>query len=187
MKQQTGSIIAYGFVGLVLSFVAAFAIMWVQAANYGNRTEVEIKKIWSNNQNVLGQYTLKVQEIASVPDMYKEDLRKVMVDVMQARMGKDGSKALFQFFTEQNIPFDSSMYVKIQQVIEAGRNEFQNAQTRLIDVKANYEVQLGELPRSIFLSLTGYPKIDLDVYKPIVAADTHRAFETGVQAPVKLR
>lgn len=187
MKKQQGSIIGYGFIGVILVGIVTLAIMWVKAANYGNRTEVEIKKVWENNQNILGQYTLKVQEIASVPDMYKEDLRKVMVDVMQARMGDGGSKALFQFFKEQNIPFDSSLYTKIQQVIEAGRNEFQTAQTRLIDVKGGYEVKLGTIPDGWFLSLAGYPKIELEKYKPVVAADTHKAFETGVQAPIKLR
>lgn len=190
MKKQNGSAVVVtllSLIGVVIAAAVALVTLWVQAANYGNRSEVEIKKVWENNQNVLGQYTLKVQEIASVPDMYKSDLQGVMVNVMQARMGKDGSKALFQFFKEQNIPFDSSMYTKIQQVIEAGRNEFQTAQTRLVDVKAVYQERLGSIPQGWFLSMAGYPKIDLTLYKPVVASDTQKAFETGVQSPIKLR
>lgn len=188
--KQRGSILlvsVLSILGLIVAGVVTLAVLWVQAANYGNRTEVEIKKIWENNQNVLGQYTLKVQEVASVPAMYKDDLKEVMIGVMQARMGADGSKALFQFFKEQNIPFDSSMYTKIQQVVEAGRNEFQVAQTRLVDVKASYQERLGAIPQGWFLSLAGYPKIDLEKYKPVVASDTRQVFESGVQQPIKLR
>lgn len=190
MKKQKGStavVVLLALIGILTAGAFALGMMWISAANLGNRSEVEIKKVWENNQNVLGQYTLKVQEIASVPAIYKDDLQSVMVNVMQARMGKDGSKALFQFFKEQNIPFDSSMYTKIQQVIEAGRNEFQVAQTRLVDVKAAYEERLGSIPQGLFLHLAGYPKIDLEKYKPVVAGDTRQAFETGVQSAIKLR
>lgn len=189
-NKQRGSAIVialFAIIGLIVAAGIGLVGMYVSAANYGNRAEVEVKKVWENNQNVLGQYTLKVQEIASVPAIYKDDLQSVMVNVMQARMGKDGSKALFQFFKEQNIPFDSSMYTKIQQVIEAGRNEFQVAQTRLVDVKAGYEERLGSIPQGFFLHLAGYPKIDLNAYKPVVADDTRKAFETGVQQAIKLR
>jgi hypothetical protein len=37
------------------------------------------------------------------------------------------------------------------------------------------------------MKLAGYPKVDLSIYKPVVAGDTAKAFETGVQAPTKLR
>ncbi len=37
------------------------------------------------------------------------------------------------------------------------------------------------------LRIAGYPKIDLNKYKPVVAGDTAQAFEKGVQAPIKLR
>lgn len=33
----------------------------------------------------------------------------------------------------------------------------------------------------------GISRVDLNKYKPVVAGDTAKAFETGVQAPVKLR
>lgn len=176
-----------GLLGVVVTVAVVLVIMLVNAANYGNRTEVEIKKVWENNQNILGQYTLKVQEVAQVPAMYKDDLKEVMTSVMTARMGADGSKAMFQWFQEQNIPFDSSMYVKVQQVIEAGRNEFQNAQTRLVDVKGVYETQLGNIPEGWFLKIAGYPKINLADYKPVVAGNTREVFEKGEQAPIQLR
>lgn len=179
----TAVLLIVSAIGLVVALVATL----ISTANYGNRTEEEIKAVWSNNQNILGQYTLKVQEIASIPEMYKNDLKEVVTSSLSARYGDKGSQAGMQWIKEHAINFDSSMYTKIQQVIEAGRNEFQNAQTRLVDVKRGYTVSLGEIPKGWILGLVGYPKIDLAIYKPIVAADTSKAFETGVQAPIKMR
>jgi len=189
MKYQRGSalIVTLSVVGILAAIIIPVVVMLVNAANYGNRTEVEIKKVWENNQNVLGQYTLKVQEIASVPAMYKDDLKDVMTSVMTARMGQDGSKATFQWFKEHNINIDASMYTKIQQTIEAGRNEFQTQQTRLIDIKGTYQTSLGSIPRGWLLSLAGYPKINLAEYQPVVAEDTRAVFKAGVQAPIQLR
>lgn len=176
-----------GLVGVIFMLGALFATAYVTNANYGNKMEVEIKKTWENNQNVLGNYTLKIQEMASVPEMYKNDLKEVMASVMSARMGADGSKAMMQWFKEANIPFDSKLYSKLQQTIEAGRNEFQTNQTRLIDTKGVYETALGNVWQGFWLHTAGYPKIKLEDYKPVVAEGTREAFKTGVQAPILKR
>lgn len=177
-------------VGVLLTIFGVLAMAWVNAANYGNRAEVSLEKVWKNNQNILGQYTIKVQEVASVPEIYKNDLKEIITAEMSGRYGKDGSKANMQWIKERSQNFDNTMYQKIQQVMEAGRNEFQNSQTRLIDEKAVYETELGRiglLSGKFWLSLAGYPKVDLAKYKPIVAKDTQQQFETGVGGPVKLR
>lgn len=173
--------------GILATLVGLGMMSYVSAYNYGNEQEVLIAKVWENNQNVLGQYTLKVQEMAQVPAMYKDDLKDVMTSAMTARMGEGGSKAVVQWFKEQNIPFDSSLYSKLQQVMEAGRNEFQREQTRLVDVKAEYQKNLGYLWRGMWLRIAGYPKLDLSKYQPVVAEDTRQIFKQGSQAPIKLR
>lgn len=173
--------------GLFIAIGIGIAVMYFSASNYAVKAETQLEATWTNNQNILGQYTLKVQEIASVPEMYKNDLKEVLSAEFAGRYGKDGSKATMQWIHERSNNFDSSMYTKIQQVIEAGRNEFQAAQTRLVDEKRAYVTELGTVPRSWFLSMAGFPRVDLNKYKPVVAGDTAKAFETGVQAPVKLR
>lgn len=192
MKQQNGNIsaalaVVLGFVGLVVISLFIAVASYINAANYGNRAERELEAVWSNNQNVLGQYTLKVQEAAQVPEMYKNDLKEVVTAAVQGRYGEGGSRAVMQWLKEANVPFDSKLYVKMQQIIEAGRNQFQTEQTRMIDVKRGYETNLGYVWRGFWLRMAGYPKIDLAKFKPVVAGDTAKAFESGVQAPVKLR
>lgn len=188
MKKQHGSAMVWVIVGIAFAMVALTVITaYISNANYANAAEKQIEATWQNNQNILGQYTLKVQEIASVPEMYKNDLKEVMSAELSSRYGAQGSKASMQWIKEHSVNFDSSMYNKIQQVIEAGRNEFQNAQTRLIDEKRAYETNLGYVWSGFWMRIAGYPKTDLNKYKPVVAADTAKAFETGVQAPIKLR
>lgn len=192
MFKQKGEIGIGLVIGLsvvvIIGLVAFLGIgSYISAANYGNTAEKELEAVWSNNQNVLGQYTLKVQEAAQVPAMYKDDLKEVVTAAVQGRYGADGSKAVMQWLKEANVPFDSSMYTKMQQIIEAGRNQFTTEQTRMIDVKRSYETNLGYVWRGFWLKLAGYPKIDLAKFKPVVAGDTAKAFETGVQAPIKMR
>lgn len=184
---SAGVVALLGVVGLFVAVIIGFAVMYFSASNYGVKAEAQLEATWTNNQNILGQYTLKVQEVASVPEMYKNDLKEVLSAEFTGRYGKDGSKATMQWIRERSNKFDSTLYGKIQQVIEAGRNEFQAAQTRLTDEKRAYVTELGTVPRSWFLSMAGFPRTDLSKYKPVVAGDTAKAFETGVQAPIKLR
>lgn len=192
MSNQKGGVspvlvVVLGMLSILILLAGSVVISYVSASNAGNRMEVSLETTWTNNQNVLGQYTLKLQEVASVPDMYKNDLKEIVSAEMSGRYGAQGSKANMQWIQEHSQNFDSSMYTKIQQVIESGRNEFQNDQTRLLDEKRVYQTQLGSVWTGFWLHAAGYPKVDLAKYKPVVAQDTAKAFETGVQGPVKLR
>ena len=160
---------------------------YVTWANYGNRTEALIKATYSNNENILAEYGQKVAEVAQVPTMYRDDVMKVASAAIQGRYGADGSKAMFQMLREQNPTLDSSMYRQIQQVIESGRNDFQSAQTRLIDVERQYEVERGNVWSGLWIRMAGYPKLDLTKFQPITTDRAKDAFTTGVEKPIQLR
>lgn len=189
MKKQHGSalVATIAVIAIVLSIVGVAFSGFVSARTYAIDQEALIKKVYKNNQNILGTYTNKVREMAQVPDMYAKDLERVMTSVMTARMGNEGSQAVMQWFKEANIPFDSSLYTKLQQVMEAGNNEFQQNQTRLVEVKEDYAANQQYLWRGFWMFVAGYPKINLDDYKIVVAADTAKAFEEGKRDPIKLR
>jgi hypothetical protein len=189
MNKQKGSALVWGIGavvvvgGIMLTTIGSY----ISYANYGNRTEQNIKAAWTDNTNVLGQYTLKVQEAAQVPTMYKDDLKEVVTAALSARYGADGSKAVFQFIKENNVALDPQLYRKIQTIVEAGRNEFQMKQTYLIDQKRSYETALGNVWSGFWLGLAGYPKADLSKYNIVLASDTAEVFERGTQAPIKMR
>lgn len=167
--------------------IAILVGSYVTNYNYGNRTEKKLTAQYTNMENVLGQYSLKVAEAAQVPGMYRDDLKDVATSVMTARQGGDGSKAMMQWFKEHQINIDSAMYTKIQQIIEGGRNKFENTQTHFINTKATYETNLGYLWKGMWLSFAGYPKIDLDAMKIISSSHAVESFETGIDKGVSLR
>lgn len=139
-------------------------------------------------ENVLAQYSQKIQEMIQVPTLYKEDIKEVIQTTMQGRYGKNGSKALFQFIKERNIDFDSSLYKSVQQAIDGGRKDFEFENTKLIDIEQEYKIALGSFYTGMWLRLAGYPKIDLEYFKPISNDYAQDTFKEGKEkGPIKLR
>ena len=186
MKYQKGNglIITLVLVCIVALIGLIGAMSYVSAYNYGNATEVGIKATYENNRNILAQYGQKVQEAAQVPDMYKDDLIKVTTAAIQGRYGPDGSKATMQWLKEQNPTLDAGLYKKIQQIIEAGRNDFQNSQTKLVDQKRSYETASGSFWQGMWLRMAGYPKINLSDYKIISTDRADDAFKAGKESGI---
>lgn len=183
-----GKIAAIGLFALVVIFGGSFVGSYISWANYGNSTEKLIKARYENNQNILAQYGQKVAEVAQVPEMAKNDLKELTTAAISGRYGSDGSKAVFQMIKEQNPTIDGTLYRQIQQVIESGRNDFQTAQTHLIDVRRQYETSLGYVWSGFWLKMAGYPHLNLDTeFKPITTERASQVFSTGIEAPIKLR
>lgn len=185
---KTGVVITLGVLGVLFSIVAICVGSYISAYNLGNRSEQQLKAEYSDMENVLAQYSLKVKEVAQVPDMKTDDLSRVMKEAFTGRYGDGGSKAAFQWIQE-NYPgqVTDQLYVQIQQVMEAGRSKFENRQTKFIDVKRAYETNLGSFWTGTWLSIAGYPKIDLDEMKIISSGHAKKAFETGVDEAIQLR
>jgi hypothetical protein len=175
----TGVIVA-GIVGIV-------GVSYVSAYNTGNRLEATIKATYEDNQNVLAQYSNRIAEAAQVPAMQRDDLKEVVTAALDARYGDEGSRAMFQFIQEQNPTIDSTVYVELQRIIVAGRQDFQNAQTRLIDQKRVYETALGSFWQGTWMNVAGYPKVDLAQYNIVTNARTEEVFTTGQEEAIQLR
>lgn len=188
MKQKGNTLVTVLVVlGIVGTLIVGAIGAYVSNANYGNRAEKQIVAAWEKNENILGQYSLKIAEMAQVPDMQRDDLKEVYRAAMEGRYGDDGSKATFQWLQEQNPQLNAEVYTRLQQTMEAGRNEFRVAQTELIDLKRGYETNLGYVWKGFWLRLAGYPKIDLNKYQAITSEYAQEAFETGVDKGITLR
>jgi uncharacterized protein (UPF0333 family) len=182
-----GLIAGLGFIGLIV-IIALFTIMsYISAANYGNRMENQLLTKVENNQNIYANGTQKIIEIAQVPAMYVDDLTKVTQAAIGGRYGADGSKAVFQMLKEQNPQLDSSMYKKIQQVIESFRDEFQNNQTSMLDIRNTYKTALGTVWQGMWLKFAGYPKTDLSKFDIVTTDKAADAFKTHRDTGVQLR
>jgi hypothetical protein len=174
--------------GIIVGGLSAVGIVsYVSAYNGGNRMERVIEATYEDNQNVLAQYSNRIGEAAQIPAMQRDDLKDVVTAALEARFGEDGSQAMFQFIQEQNPNIDSTVYVELQRIINAGREDFRVAQTRLIDQKRVYETALGTLWGGTWMSVAGYPKIDLDDFGIVTNSRTQDAFNTGLEESIQLR
>lgn len=171
--------------GIVIGLIIIMSVIGMN--NSAVRMEKEIEAQYKQNQNSRSQLVNSVAEAAQVPDMYKDDFKEVVLGAMEGRYGKDGSKATFQWIQEHQINFDSSLYGKIQQMIDAGRARFAHEQELLIDKKRMYETKLETFPSGFVLSMLGFPKIDMDKFKIVTSMDNERVFAEGKEGPMKLR
>lgn len=179
---------------IVLGTIVAFIIMlgltvfatYVKYHNVGVQYEQKLEATWQENKVVLNTYTTKVQEVAQVPTMYKNDLQDIVEATFQGRYGQDGSKAMFQWIQEKNMNLDPQLYRQIQQVMESGRNDFQTSQKVLVDVKRSYQTQLDMFWSGMWLGFAGYPKVEMDKYKIVVLKDVDSKFNSGEDSVIKL-
>lgn len=177
----------FSIFGVIALIIGILAYSYISNYNYGNSIEKQIQAKWENNENILAGYSKKIAEMAQVPAMYRDDLSELYKEAMSGRYGEDGSNAMWQWLKEQNPQLDSSLYQSLQQTIQAGRNEFTVNQTSLVDVKRQYETNLGYLWKGMWLRIAGYPKINLEDYKIITNNHARNAFETGSEEAIELR
>lgn len=179
----------------LIAVIAAVALLggfvlvnYSNAVKMGTDAESQLEATYGNNKNILAQYTLKVKEAASVPTMATEDLTKVMEAALEGRYGENGSTAVMQWIKE-SYPgqVDPVLYRNLQTIIEAGRTEFKDNQTKLLDQKRVYTNDLNYVWSGFWLKMAGYPKVNIAKYNIVTTAATEEVFKSGADTPVTLR
>ncbi len=185
---STGAKVAIVIFGLFFSFVFIAGCTTYSKYNSLVSYEEGLKAQYKQNQNNYDNMWKKFKEATQVPAMYADDLKKVYDGAIQARYGKEGSQAAFQWLKEHNPQFDSSMYVKLQTIIESGRNSFEANQKMLLDKKRVYETELRRFPTVLLANMMGFPKIDLDEIDIVTSSKTVKAFDSKMDdKEIKLR
>jgi hypothetical protein len=177
-----------GLFGIFALVALICGTSYVGANNYAAGIEAQLRAARDDNKNILAQYQQKVLEAVQVPEMYKNDFKEVISADVQGRYGAEGSKATFQWLKEHEVKFDSTLYTKITEIIQGGRKDFEVGQTRMIDIRRDYETQQGLFWRGMWLRLAGFPKVNMADYKPITTDRVETTFTNGKEAaPLKLR
>jgi len=171
----------------LIALVAAGSL--IGAWNKAVSLETQIVAAADNNEQILGQFYNKLEETVQVTDIYKDDFKDSMTAMLAGRYGEGGSQAAFQWIQESMPTLDPSMYRSVQLLIEADRNRFQNEQTRLIDLRRQYDQELRSFPSAMWLGVLGFPKLDLAApqYNAVTTVDAVEVFSTGVETARQLR
>jgi hypothetical protein len=188
-KKISGVVLAVIIIlAVIVSAVVYLASAYISAANSGARIEANIKMLNSNSENVLSAVTTNIKEQAGITNVYAQDFQDSLSAAMSGRYGSDGSKAAMQWIKEQNPTLDSSIYAKVQDIINGGRKEFQTSQTRKLEVCRDYDARLKYVVGGFFMRAAGYPTIDLkDVCKVVSDVSSRQAFESGLNAPITFK
>lgn len=189
-----GAIVGLCAVGMIATILIVCGSSWYGAEKTGNVSENTIEASWEDSENILSNFKLKVQEMAQVNDMSKDDKKEIIDAAMGGRYGKDGMKATWAWIKEQNPDVDNALYQKLQQAFEAGRTDFQVSQKIVIDTKRTYKNSLGNPWSGLWLSVAGYPTLKVgyprgttDDYAIISSKGAKKAFATGEDEVTKLR
>jgi hypothetical protein len=125
--------------------------------------------------------------------MRADDLKGILQAAFEGGSG-DAVQAIFGLGQAQSVTQSDQVYTKIQALIEAGRNQFQNSQTRFLDIKATYVANLGYVWKGFWLRTAGYPQLNVgfprgtpDDFQIVKSQQAIQSFETGVDEGLILR
>jgi hypothetical protein len=130
--------------------------------------EQGIKATWRDSQVQYDTFWKTVRETAQVTDKYKEDFREILHGAIE---GRYDNQKMVMFIMEQNPNLDSEAYTRLQQIIEAGRNDFARTQRTLVDRQRRYETDLSTFPNSFVAGWMGFPHEVNGEYAPATDVD----------------
>lgn len=170
--------------GVLALLILVAANGYLDFSNAANNFENQITHQWDNNRNIYDNGWKKVQEVAQVPELYAAKVKEVFVAAIQGRYGNNGAQQTFLALQEANPSIDSSVFVRIQQVVEEFHNQFEQSQTRLISIKQEYaNLRTATTSGRFYNMFSHYPHIDLTKYDIVTSDKTEHDFETK-RAPV---
>jgi len=155
-----------GVIG-VLALGTALAAM--STYNGLNSQEKGVTATWRDSAVQYDNFWKKVKETAQVPEKYKDAFKDVLLSTTEARY--EGKDPAFQMIMEANPQLDPAMYIQVQRVIEAGRNDFAATQRTLVDRQRAYDTALTSFPNNLFVGFFGFPREVSGEYRPMKDLD----------------
>lgn len=151
--------------------------------NYSNQnvelSEQIYAKINVNKANYSKMWEIISQQ-AQVSEKYADDFKEIYPKLMEGRYS-NGQGQLMNWIQEHNPNFDTSLYAKLMNSIEAQRESFYTNQVQLQDLSRQHNVLLGRVPSKWFLS--GISPIDIP---NVINNEANKAFESGIEQKMEL-
>jgi len=118
-----------------------------------------------------------ISQTAQVPKQYSEDFKNAYSSILASGESTNPNtvKNLFAVASGMKVPeLDSSLYRKVQDVIESERTKFANAQKQLLDIEREHTKLRTTFPSSLFVG--GAKPLES---KLVTSTKTDKAFESS--------
>lgn len=156
------------FVGII------FVIYWIFISNNEIRLRNRFDAVSNENRIIYDNVWKTISQQAQVTDQYKEGFKEVWANIMSGKDTNSRSSALQVFVNRINPKFDSDLYKKLMNTIEAQRKEFLSNQKKLISVKQEHDNMRTTFPNSLVCG--NRPELVLTL---ITSSNTEEIFEHG--------
>ena len=178
MNQPSTKTLTLGAVGAILGIF----ILWYIFGGIGYRNRAaELKQqfvaVEQGNKVDYDAMWKIISQTAQVPSQYSSDFQKAYSAIIASGSGTDKNAVsnLFAVATGMKVPqLDSSLYRKVQDVIESERTKFANAQKQAADIAREYNTLVDTFPGSFFIGDHTHLEVKL-----VTSDRTEKAFETG--------
>ena len=138
-------------------------ILVIMYFSYNNR-EVSLRKEAEAQkgkiESVFDTMWKTIKQEAGVTEEYRKTFEKIYPELIAGRYSADSS-SLLKMINESNPDFDTSLYNRLMQTIEAQRAAFASAQQRILDIIRERETLLESMPSMWFIR--NKEKIESDV------------------------
>lgn len=173
----------------VIGLIIAVPILWYIFTGIGVRnTEATLRAqfVAVQNANKVDYDAMWkiISSTAEVPTQYSNDFKDAYSTIIASGQNTDSNsvKSLFAVATGMRPPqLDSSLYRKVQDVIESERTKFANSQKQQLDVKREHDKLRTTFPSSLFVG--GVAPLEV---KLVTSSKTEKAFETGKDDDVSI-
>lgn len=156
-------------IGLVLAAGCMFVSYQNQAVNLRNNFTAQHGKV----ELTYDTMWKKIAQQAQVTDAAKEGFQEVYTAIMDARY--DGQNPAFLWLHEQNPNFDLSMFRQLMNTIDGERESLEREQTRLLDIKMQYDNLRQRFPSSfVCAGMSDLPDVPL-----ITSSRSQEVIRTG--------
>ena len=172
-------LLAVGGVAVISILMLVFAV--IGTFNSFSRVETKVVAIQTDNKNVLDNTRKSIREAGAVSAQEVEALEKIIVGYAEARGegGNGGDNNVVSIgMVKEAVPSITSIETlkRLQNIVVAGRREWQAAQTKLIDVKREGDEMLAVFPSGPILRMFGKKPIEITV---VTSTETEGNFQTG--------
>jgi len=178
-KVLIGSLV--GVVVLIIIAVASMSTIWSHR-NTAVSLDEQIKAQHVANKSNYDNMWKSFKEAAQVSDKQAEQFKDVFAEVMKERNGNKDN-LLMEAVQEQNPNMSTELYMYLQNMIKAGRTEFDNNQKKIADIIREYNTFIRKCV--IMNAIFRFDILDANDYI-VTSEKTEKAFETGKDDAIDL-